>query len=125
MTTIAGCVASGAETGRITLSSTVTAAMASPSVTPATVMADRSSSGASCASSPSDPPAASNSVICVSPLGLTSVSSGTFGASSSNNRYTSTSVPASMATACRCLRQLTEPLDRENRGDRIGEGRTG
>jgi hypothetical protein len=60
ITTIAGCEASGAESGRITDSSGETEAIASPSVIPPTVMADRSSSGASCLSSPSEPPAASN-----------------------------------------------------------------
>ena len=102
--------ATGRSKGRMTSgSATVTSARFSATVRPLTVIAPPSSSGSSCFISARQPPAASKVSITWSPTGRTPASTGVTGPSDSNRPYTSAPQPLSVATACRCLMQLTEP----------------
>ena len=107
---MAGRRETGRDIGRMTsASATATPSRFSRTVRPVTVGASRSSSGSSCFSTARQPPAASNSSMKRSPTGRTPASTGTSSARRSKRPYTSTPLAASVATACRCLMQLTEP----------------
>ncbi len=110
-TTIGGLSENGRSSGRMTSSSNTSAsARLSRTVLPVTVIASRSSSDSSCSISALAPPAASNASIVSVPFGATALSTGTFSPRSLNSWNTSTSTPASIAVACRCLMQLIDPL---------------